>query len=135
MNLAKEKQLQNFNFLFFGGVCVMFKCCFFFLFHPQPVLVKLKHVFSWHGSPEAALSKQRAGAAEVMAAQVQASSGFRQELESSLFFGGEGLWSAQFSCLCCLFLLRTICGGQCLQPKGGASYRHAWSTLISWGRR
>lgn len=53
----------------------------------QPVLLKQKHVFSWRGSPEAALPEWRAGAAEVTAGQVQASFGFWQELESCLFQG------------------------------------------------
>lgn len=37
------------------------------------MLLKQKHVFSWRGSLEAALLEWRAGAVEVMAAQVQAS--------------------------------------------------------------
>lgn len=54
------------------------------------MLLKQKHVFSWRGSLEAALLEWRAGAAEVMAAQVQASPGFWQELELSLSRGRGG---------------------------------------------
>lgn len=86
MNLAKDKQLQNF-FFFCVCECVTFKCLFF---PAQPVLLKQKHVFSWRGSLEAALLEWRAGAVEVMAAQVQASPGFWQELEFSLFRRGRG---------------------------------------------
>lgn len=63
--------------------CVTFK--WFFFFPAQPVLLKQKHVFSWRGSLEAALLEWRAGAVEVMAAQVQANPVFWQELEFSVF--------------------------------------------------
>lgn len=78
----------------------MLKC---FFCPPQPVLLKQKHVFSWRGSPEAALPEWRAGAAEVTAAQVQASLGFWQEPESSLFRGGGwmGVDCGQFTSPAC----------------------------------
>lgn len=118
LNLAKEKQLQNFSFLVFGAcVCVTFKCLFP---PPQPVLVKQKHVFSWRGSPEAALPEWRAGDAEVTAARVQASPVFWQELESSLFGVGGGVDCGQLAspaCVACFSSVSSADGNACSQKE------------------
>lgn len=76
------------------------------------MLLKQKHVFSWRGSLEAALLEWRAGAVEVMAVQVQASPGFWQGLEFSLFRGGggrESWWIVVSSLLLPTLLSSSLC--------------------------